>query len=313
MIDISKGRYWNKGITLVDGCTPCSPGCDHCWSAAQAHRFKREGEPGHESGILTNYAGSFVDDAPYFNGDIIIYPERLSRFKTRKPKVFASWNDLFHEAVPVKFIIMAYEQMSLHDHNTYLILTKRHERMSAVLNGAVAHVFGPAGYPEHIYHGLTVCNQAEADAKIPIFLQAPGKKFLSIEPMLGPVDLKNFFWATLNGEIINQNQHDAHLHPIRAVLLGGETGAGARPMHPDWVRSVRDQCFAAGVLFFFKQWGEWISGDQTPMEKEKGASMYRRGCYYDWGNNLIALRAGKKDAGRLLDGRTHDELPWVIK
>ena len=88
--NISKGRYWQVGVQLIDGCTPCSPGCDHCWSAAQAHRFKREGEPGHDTGILTDGRGQF-------NGDIITYPDRLKRFNTRKPKVFALWNDLFWE------------------------------------------------------------------------------------------------------------------------------------------------------------------------------------------------------------------------
>lgn len=91
MIDISTGRYWDRGIQLIDGCTPCSPGCDHCWSAAQAHRFKREGEPGHSNGILT-------DDKGRFNGDIFVHPERLDVFrKTKKPTVFAIWNDLFWE------------------------------------------------------------------------------------------------------------------------------------------------------------------------------------------------------------------------
>jgi protein gp37 len=83
MIDIEKGRYWDEGITLIDGCSPCSPGCDHCWSAAQSHRFNRK-----------QY---FTDDNGKFNGDIQIHPKRLSRFNTRKPKVFSIWNDLFWE------------------------------------------------------------------------------------------------------------------------------------------------------------------------------------------------------------------------
>ena len=91
MIDISKGRYWQRAWSLVDGCTPCSPGCDNCWSASMAHRFKREGEPGYDTGILTDEKGNF-------NGDIIIHPERLNIPLTRKkPTVYAVWNDLFWE------------------------------------------------------------------------------------------------------------------------------------------------------------------------------------------------------------------------
>jgi len=115
-IDMKKGRYWDEGITLVDGCTPCSPGCDHCWSAALAHRFYREGEPGHESGL-------FTDDFGRFNGDIMIHPERLKWFITRKPRVFAIWNDLFHEDVPDDFILKTIQLMGSKFHNIYLILT----------------------------------------------------------------------------------------------------------------------------------------------------------------------------------------------
>ncbi|MEI7752405.1 MAG: DUF5131 family protein [Candidatus Omnitrophota bacterium] len=144
-------------------------------------------------------------------------------------------------------------------------------------------------WPENVYPGLTVCNQKEADKKIPVFLQVPGKKFLSIEPMLGPVDLSGIAMkcaesGTDCGGGIQEKRPgcwkgncmgNAH---VDAVILGGETGPGARPMHPDWVRSVRNQCQVAGVPFFFKQWGTF------------GRS---------------------KKCGRLLDGRTHDELPWV--
>jgi protein gp37 len=281
-IDILKGRYWDKGITLVDGCTPCSPGCDHCWSATQAHRFKREGEPGHDSGILTNSNGRF-------NGDVIVYPERLSRFKTRKPTVFAIWNDLFHENVPDEFILKTFQEIGGQFQNTYLILTKRPQRMldvieriNPILRAESRAPIGPVW--NNLCFGLTVCNQAEADEKIPIFLQVPGKKFLSIEPMLGPIDLTKIY----NGSFppfncLNRWTNGKQSTGVDAVILGGETGPGARPMHLDWVRSVRDQCAEAGVPFFFKGWGKHIPPTQ--------------------GHNALN---GKRN----LDGRTHDDLPW---
>lgn len=287
MIDISKGRYWDKGITLVDGCTPCSPGCDHCWSATQAHRFKREGEPGHDSGILTNSNGRF-------NGDVIVYPERLSRFSTRKPTVFAIWNDLFHENVPDEFILKTFQEIGGQFQNTYLILTKRPQRMfdvieriNPILRAESRAPIGPVW--NNLCFGLTVCNQAEADEKIPIFLQVPGKKFLSIEPMLGPINIEDYLCA-IGSETCNRGDShrnrtcDCRFEKIDAVILGGETGAGARPMHLDWVRSVRDKCAEAGVPFFFKGWGKHIPPTQ--------------------GHNALN---GKRN----LDNRTHDELPWV--
>jgi len=115
---------------------------------------------------------------------------------------------------------------------------------------------------DNIYHGLTVCSQDEADAKIPIFLQVPGKKFLSVEPMLGAMDFRKVKGFNRVGMDLSD----------WSVLCGAETGPGARPVDPDWVRSIRDQCQSAGVPFFLKH-------------------------------------ISKKD-GRILDGRTHDDLPW---
>lgn len=309
-MDISKGRYWDKGVQAIDGCTPCSPGCDNCWSAGIAHRFKREGEPCQSSGILTDQAGRF-------NGDIITWSDRLDVFrKTRKPTVFAIWNDLFHEYVPFNFIHEVYGAMRSNYHHTYLILSKRPQRMFDVsdLIRRKEALANANGWFNHIYHGLTVCNQQEADEKIPIFLHVPGKKFLSIEPMLGPIDLKNFFWTTLNGEIRNQNEHYAYPHPISSVILGGETGPKARPLHPDWVRSIRDQCAAAGVNFFFKQWGEFAPEESVLIDGSPFSDSFRRNAQIhicERGERLY--RVGRKKAGCLLDGKEHNNLPWGEK
>jgi len=278
-IDIKKGRYWDEGITLVDGCTPCSPGCDHCWSASLAHRFYREGEPGHESGL-------FTDDSGRFNGDVMIHPERIKRFKTCKPKVFSLWNDLFHKSVPPQFIDDVFSEMRFKgaSHNTFLVLTKRPQNISRDYFNIMQHTIG------NLYLGLTVCNQHEADEKIPIFLQVPGRKFLSIEPMLSDIILP------FNGEFQDSDgcYYDDMRHNIKAVILGVETGPGARPMNSGGVRSIRDQCAAAGVPFFFKGWGKHL-----PSLKE---------CF---GNEFVSPYSSlATDVKRLLDGRLHDELPW---
>ena len=323
MIDISKGRYWDEGITLVESCTPCSPGCDHCWALAMENRFAKRDK----LGIPVPSATS-----------VMTHPEHLKRFNARKPKVFAIWNDLFHEAVPGEFIISVYAAIwhaiplwwtsssndgyPCADGHTFIILTKRHERMLAVLtlgefwkrvcaeSGTDMRNVSP---PPFIWHGLTVCNQQEADEKIPIFLQVPGKKFLSIEPMLGPIDL-HFDWYNDLARS-DSTGRELPLHKIDAVILGGETGPGARPLHPDWVRSVRDQCAPAGVPFFFKQWGEWRPESQFGQHVPSIQLLadHAKTRFHQWSDGSRSYPIKRSDAGRLLDGCTHDDLPWRVK
>ncbi len=277
MIDISKGRYWDEGIKLVSGCTKCSPGCNNCWSLAMENRFYQTEAKG---------SGS---------RKVEIHPDRLRRFNTRQPKVFAIWNDLFSEAVSDDFRYAAYRAMIINKQNTYLCLTKRPQMMAEYLSSR--NCFAAPPFDSGIWHGLTVCNQQEADEKIPIFLQVPGKKFLSIEPMLGPIDLQNIIFTDINktdalsGTVWEYGRNVGYYpYPIQAVILGGETGPGARPMHPDWVRSVRDQCVAADVPYFFKGWGKW-RGD------------------VDFHGMKWPLKMMKP---RVIDGRTHDDLPWGL-
>lgn len=320
MIDIAKGRYWDLPLSLVDGCTPCSPGCRGCWSAGLAHRF----------GEYTIKCGN---EPPRFMGVVKTHPDRLSiPLRRRKPTVWAVWNDLFHEAVPDSFIGRSLSTAIGEYRHTFLVLTKRVERMASLMS----RFYADAGEKElrraiNVWSGLTVCNQAEADAKIPVFLQVPGKKFLSLEPLLGPIKIPPRFLRKDCADMCSaENRCEEcsesrmqHFGPrlIDAVILGGETGPGARPMHPEWVRSVRDQCAAAGVPFFFKQWGEWairdskIHGDipQNPVVRlgENGLDTRDLANCVNAGHEVYMQRVGRTAAGRLLDGRTHDALPWV--
>jgi len=146
-------------------------------------------------------------------------------------KVFVcSMGDLFHEDVPDDFVMSVFGRMEDYAHHTYLVLTKRPERMAKLV-----HSVSP-----HIWLGVSVENQRRADERIPVLLNTPAKvKFVSCEPLLGPVDLSSF------------------LSSLDWVIVGGESGYNARPKHPAWVRKLRDKCVEAGVPFFFKQWGEW--------------------------------------------------------
>ena len=187
--------------------------------------------------------------------------------------------------------------------------------------------------PANVMYGVSVVNQETADRDIPKLLAVSGRRFLSMEPLLGPVDLG------LTGTVPNyiSRQYRMVYEMLEFITTGGESGPGARPMHPDWPRDIRDQCEAAGVPFHFKQWGAW-----RPVDGPRVGAMLGQGCadgsawpenakriYIDrdgheilpdsdrsgirrsaWTNYIVA-RIGKRKAGRILDGRTHDNLPTL--
>jgi protein gp37 len=189
--------------------------------------------------------------------------------------------DLFHDDVPSSDIVDVFAIMERAKWHTCCVLTKRPRRMHKLLSSWEIYEA-----PPNIWLGVSVEDQKATDERIPILLQAPAAlRFVSVEPMLGPVDLecvnREGCWHT---DALCRGD-DAH---IDWVICGGETGPGARPMHPDWARSLRDQCQAAGVPFFFKGWGDTILLPN--------------------GRDVSRLRGRKY---RELDGRTWDEVPEV--
>jgi protein gp37 len=272
-------RTWNP----LTGCTKVSPGCDHCYAKTMHERF--------------NGPGSF--------DTVTLHPERTSQpLSWRKPsRVFVnSMSDLFHQDVPVEFIARVFATMAAAREHTFQILTKRPARMRAVLNDAHfwaafwrAGVYERAGLTvsdlplSNVWLGVSVENQQWADIRLPALLDTPAAvRFLSCEPLLGPVDLNPWLRCPDCG----QN------HGVRWVIVGGESGPGARPMHPSWARWLRDQCQAAGVPFLFKQWGEYAPATWTASDGSR---------YVVYPEQME--RVGKKRAGRVLDGRTWDEYP----
>lgn len=199
----------------------------------------------------------------------------------------------------------------------WMLLTKRPSNIAAMLPDDWG-----AGYP-NVWIGCTVVNQTEADRDIPKLLSVPAQvRFLSMEPLLGPVDLTRLqpviFDATANALKGVWRWKDGPMRKeteaIDLVIVGGESGPNARPMHPDWARSLRDQCNAAGVAFHFKQWGEWIPAGPHLQEDRPEFLRLRAG---DRGFSFEDMqemgRVGKKAAGRELDGRTWDEMPEVSR
>jgi protein gp37 len=319
------GKYWDKGLQLIDGCTEVSPGCDNCWSRQMA-RFERTRD--------------LVKDGKW-TGEVRVNEHFLDRIsRTKKPTVFAIWNDMFHKDVHEDFTELTIKKFIDNPHHTGLCLTKRPDNMAIHFN-----FFGRP--PSNIWLGTTVENQEQADKRIPELLKCPGNLWLSIEPMLGPIALDQIIQTVSPGyfgDCLHWHHQPAcsknvHYPTVKAVILGGETGHNARPTNPDWVRKIRDDCVAAGVPFFFKQWGVWMpcrpstvfnvvtAADKTwnnGLEGEFHFQWKRHDRvlmpwdsknpvdYNDpeWRNWNYFIRPGQKRAGRILDGRTHDELPW---
>jgi protein gp37 len=239
MSDNSKIEWTDATWNPVRGCTKVSPGCTHCYAETFAERFR--GVPGH----------------PFeFGFDLRLVPEKLGDpIRWSKPKkIFVnSMSDLFHEGVSDEYIEKVCRVMLAANWHTYQVLTKRADRMTALLQGKLRDAANAA----HIWWGVSVENRKHGLKRVDKLRSAkPTVAFLSVEPLLedlGKFDLRGIHW----------------------VIVGGESGAGARLMSPEWARNVRDQCRKANVPFFFKQWG--------------------------------GVR--KSETGRRLDGRTYDEFP----
>lgn len=265
------GIWWDKSIKIVEGCTKVSAGCENCWALAMEDRFG--------------------------NG-FSVHVDRMQRaLKRRKPTTFTIWNDLFHDGVTDAQIDQVMEAIESTSRHKYMILTKRPERMKnymsdyASLNGIL----------ENLTIGVSIEDQQTADQRIPLLLNTPAhRRFVSFEPALGIVNL-GLCLNCMPGGYENCYEHAK----LDLVIMGGESGPKARPMHPDWARSVRDQCAEANVPFNFKQWGEWWSSDQGQWLSEA-----ERHVNFD-GPDQDHYRIGKKAAGRLLDGVEHNgEIIW---
>jgi protein gp37 len=239
MSDHSSIEWTDATWNPVRGCTKISPGCAHCYAETFAERFR--GVPGHA------YERGF---------DLRLVPDKLEeplRWRQSRMIFVNSMSDLFHEDVPDDYIVRVAQVMKRAEWHTFQVLTKRSERLRDLLKTKLSF----AATPSHIWWGVSVENKKHGLPRIGHLRAAPATvRFLSIEPLLeylGPVRLDGISW----------------------VIVGGESGHRARPMKPEWVVDLRDQCLAARVPFFFKQWG----GVQ------------------------------KKRTGRELDGRTWDEMP----
>jgi protein gp37 len=333
---------WN----FVAGCDPVSTGCDRCYAAAIAHRFA--GTPAYPNGFAVTQ-----------------HLDRLDLpLKWIKPRLIFvnSTSDLFHELVPDSVLLQAWEIMARTPRHMYLILTKRPARMRsfvrrlafatpttaqrrAGISGRVPYLLPSAeanrrlGAVEplaNVWLGVSAEDQAWAANRIPILLETPAaERFLSAEPLVGAIDLTNLpmrrgssMLDALRGDVKSSSDgvvYAAAPSSLDWVIAGGESGPDSRPMHPEWARSLRDQCTKAGTPFLFKQWGNWAPPTEAAGHSAKDLVTDKdrcqlvdldgqlRGRPHDGGEAVDGLepmrRYHKTAGGRVLDGSEWDEFP----
>lgn len=303
MAENTKIEWADHTFNPWEGCTKVGPGCDHCYAEARNNRFK---------------GGNWGPGAPRrrtskANWAKPIKWNREAEAKGIRYRVFcASLADVFDNEVPQEWRRDLFRLIALTPNLDWLLLTKRignvtkmvsdiadHGRLASHEGDLLAHQWRRVSPPLNVWLGATIVNQQEAERDILKLLEAPAAvRFLSMEPLLGPVD----FSIPFSGAKVNVlNGARPAVPPIDWVIVGGESGSGARPMDPQWARSIRDQCNDAGVPFLFKQWGEhapnWFNDNDGKKIPDS-----------EWID-----RMGKKIAGRELDGRTWDEIPGAQK
>jgi protein gp37 len=318
---------WNP----IRGCSRVSEGCRNCYAEALAARFSNLGQPYQGLAIMRS-------DGPHWTGEVAFADRHLEDpIRWRNPRrVFVnSMSDLFHEKVEEEWIEEIFAVMAVAKRHTFQILTKRPERMRqfcddttdegiqrwACIEGRAQRLYAKL-HPkekdvdlwlavhsplENVWLGVSVEDQKTADERIPLLLETQAAvRWVSYEPALGPVSIP-YFLRTVSTAY-------AHLPSLDWLVCGGESGPNARPMHPNWARSVRDQCASASVPFHFKQWGEWVAPEQCPCAlHSSGAHDYvsdgrehSPGCP---NQKQCVVRVGKRLAGDRLDGRRHQDFP----
>lgn len=313
------------GCTKVSVAATGGGGCDHCYAEVSTPARVLRSQGAETWGAsATRHRTSLANWALPHRWDA--HHKTFFAQHGRRQRVFcASLADVFDNEVAPQWRVDLFNLILSTPNLDWLLLTKRignavrmiDETLPASLRALPMDC--PLAWPwPHVWIGATIVNQAEADRDIPKLLAVPASvRFLSMEPLLAPVDLR----------VIDVDGH-SEIYPLRGttncedgdgnpqpdlpridwVIAGGESGPGARPMHPDWPRSLRDQCQAAGVPFLFKQWGEWSPGyPEHGNDLEYGELV--GAAQHEWPEGHCSFSVGKKVAGRMLDGREWDEVP----
>jgi protein gp37 len=286
------------------GCTKVSQACAHCYAETLAKLYGHgRATWGPSGGRWLRFEAAAAELAKV---------EREAARTNTRPRVFVnSMSDTFEsnellDATRCMMLVLIADTPAV----DFLLLTKRPENVRGMVPPAWLEK-----WPAHVWIGTTVEDQENANQRIPALLDIPAcVRFLSCEPLLGPVEFSN---VTHRSDCVSVLGKPA-LSGIHWVIAGGESGAGARPMHPNWARSLRRQCEAVGVPFFFKQWGEWhpaeVSGKRVSISVPRTASrpypkIPKNPAWHTFDCGQLMARVGKKTAGRQLDGREWNEIP----
>ncbi len=343
MADNSKIAWTDATWSPITGCSPVSPACTNCYAMRLAGT-RLQHHPSRAGLTRETKAGPVWTGEVRFNEQWLAQPLQWKRLR----RIFVcAHSDLFHERVPEEWIDRVFAVMARCSRHTFQILTKRPERMRNYLTalyalgerddgewfsrGMTTPLSGPRIPLQNVWLGVTAEDQRRADERIPLLLDTPAaKRFVSVEPMLGAVDLTNldpngnFRPVGAHGWSAIWKNNSLGRQWLDWVICGGESGPNARPLHPDWVRGLRDQCIAANVPFFFKQWGEFTVAvdrdrddpdwrlDYSNKLADKPSTRWLNlagGCGFHGEHFHVMRRVGKRAAGRLLDGREWLEMP----
>ncbi|MGC2175358.1 MAG: phage Gp37/Gp68 family protein [Acidimicrobiales bacterium] len=279
MADKSSIEWTEATWNPTTGCDQTSPGCDNCYALTLSRRLKAMGNPKYQND------GSSRTSGPGFK--LTLHPDQLVLpHRWTKPRVIFvnSMSDLFHPDVPDSFIEDVFRVMVDTPRHTYQVLTKRSQRLSKIAK--------QLPWPTNVWMGVSVESDRYVFRANDLRQVPAAVRFISAEPLLGPLPSLN-------------------LDGIDWVIAGGESGPGARPMHPRWAKGIRDHCIEEDVAFFFKQWGAWkpersISATPVSISGQLLETMPRKSVS---DSPVRMRRVGKSAAGRSIDGRTWNEMP----
>ena len=317
MGDKSKIEWTDATWNPIRGCSRVSEGCRNCYAESVAARLSNPGQA--YEGLAT-----MTTSGPRWTGKVQMVPEHLEdpiRWKRPRRIFVNSMSDLFHPNVTITQMTDIFEVMAKAPQHVFQVLTKRPDLMMQYVNAeigvGVAYRLGkqkePGFWPlKNVWLGVSVEDQRTAEERIPLLLRTTAaKRFISAEPLLGPINLYNIFGgerSILSCESYCSNDGCGWPacigNELHWCIVGGESGHGARPMHPQWARELRDQCRESGIQFFFKQWGEF---EPSHLLDTGIVAVHGKGI----GHQAVMKRVGKKAAGRLLDGVEHNEMPAV--
>ena len=308
----------------ITGCTPLSTGCKHCYAQRMAKRLA--GRCGYDK------------EMPF---RITLHRNKMLEPLTRSvPTIYfvCSMGDLFHPDIPHVWVYEVFDVMSACRQHTFLVLTKRPDHIHDVLYGPPDWYLGGGDFLPNVWLGTSVESQ-EYVHRLDTLGQLVGwHKFVSLEPLLGPINLSPYLPHELEepdrvqvthemaidagmpqvaGSIIEWGTRIVQCTGLEFVIVGGETGPGARPTHPQWARDIRDQCMQANVPLFLKSWGNYLPGDQSPHgpldEKWRVAHNAGRITQHKWPDGSVSHNVGASIAGHLLDNQEWRQTPFPLQ